>query len=244
MKSNTKQNNCIYSMLKLAWLIVVSVVCLCCAHVTIAQSLFNTDLPDIDLNLDHDPTVSLNTTDNKNTNNDSVSLSIFGSSELDSSFTGSGEIWINKWGISTELLDNNASSSFFPADSEYFNLDVKRRFGSKNKSNFELGLGWQELNIDSQLDASGPRVSFGGNLKFLKSFSLYGNTSYFPDLDENISKSEDVSAYEFEAGLSYKPLPSLSLKAGYRVFNLDLEDPIIEDLGSNSGFLLGSDWSW
>jgi len=122
-------------------------------------------------------------------------------------------------------------------------VDVKRRFGNKNRSNFELGLGWQELNIDSQLDASGPRVSVTGNLKLLKSFKLYGSTSYFPELDDSINDST-ATAYEFEAGFLYSPLPSLSVKAGYRVFNLDLSDPVIDDLGSSTGFLLGSDLSW
>lgn len=181
---------------------------------------------------------------NESKPNDSSSFSIFGGSEYDSSFIGSGEIWINKWGISGQLFENESDNAFgLPAESEYFNLDVKRRFGSKDKSNFELGLGWQELSIDSQLDASGPRVSLGGNLKLLKSFRVYGATSYFPDLDDSLNDN-DVSAYEFEAGLLYSPLPSLSLKAGYRVFNLDLEDPNIEALGSSSGFLLGTDWSW
>ena len=175
---------------------------------------------------------------------DSVSFSFFGGSDFDSSFAGSGEVWLNQWGLSTELFDSESSNAFgLPADSEYYNFDVKRRFGSSSRSNFELGLGWQEFNVDSQFDASGPRVSLGGNLKLLKSFSVYGSTSYFPDLDDTLSDS-DATAYEFEAGLLYSPLPSFSLKAGYRVFNLELENTEIDSLNSNSGFLLGSDWSW
>jgi len=217
--------------IKHALLNIVCFLCLTCFQTTYAQSFIGAEENSLDAEL------------SESTPSDSASLSIFGGSEYDSSFIGSGEIWVNKWGVSTELLENESSGAFgLPADSEYFNLDVKRRFGSKDKSNFELGLGWQELNIDSQLDASGPRVSLGGNLKVLNSFRVYGSTSYFPDLDDSIN--DDVSAYEFEAGLLYTPLPSLSLKAGYRVFNLDIEDPDIEALGSSSGFLLGTDWSW
>jgi len=216
-------------------------VCLTSFQTTYAQSFITTDIH----TEENSSTIDLNKSNDLNQPKpkESASLSIFGDSEYGSSFAGSGEIWVNKWGLSTELLENESSNAFgLPAESEYFNLDIKRRFGSNDKSNFELGLGWQELNIDSQLDASGPRVSLGGNLKVLKSFRVYGSTSYFPDLDDSIN--DDVSAYEFEAGLLYTPLPSLSLKAGYRVFNLDLEDPEIESLGSNSGFLLGTDWSW
>ncbi len=172
-----------------------------------------------------------------------TNVSVFDSSSYDS-FLGAGEVWKDNWGVSANLLQNNNDDVFgMPADSEYFNLDVKRRFGSRDKSNVELGLGWQELNIDSQLEASGPRVSVAGELNILSSIKLYGTTSYFPELEDNI-QNNDATAYEVEAGLLYKPLPSLSLKAGYRHFALDLEDPVIEDLGSSSGFLLGTDLSW
>jgi len=164
-------------------------------------------------------------------------------SEYDS-FLGGSEIWGGNWGVSANLLQNDQNDVFgLPADSEYFNLDVKRRFGRQDKSNFELGLGWQELNIESQLEASGPKVSLAGRLNVFDSFQVYGLTSYFPELEDDL-QNNDATAYEFEAGLLYKPLPSVSLKAGYRVFNLDLEDPDIKELGSSSGFLLGTDLSW
>jgi len=174
-----------------------------------------------------------------------VSVSVFGDSEYDS-FLGKSEFWTDKWGVSAKLLQNDDNDVFgLPENSQYFNLDVKRRlFGDKDRSNLELGLGWQQLDIDSRLDASGPKVSVSGRYSlFDNAFQVYGLTSYFPELIDN-AQDADASGYEFEAGLLYKPLPSLSLKAGYRVFSLDLEDPIVEELGSSSGFLLGTDLSW
>lgn len=172
-----------------------------------------------------------------------TNVSVFDNSNYDS-FLGSGEYWSDNWGVTANLLQNVNDDIFgLPADSEYFNLDVKRRFGSRDKSNVELGLGWQELNIDSQLQASGPKVSVTGRLNLHSSIELYGLTSYFPELEDEL-QNNDATAYEVEAGVLYKPLPSLSLKAGYRHFALDLEDPVIEDLGSSSGFLLGTDLSW
>lgn len=160
------------------------------------------------------------------------------------SFLGKSEIWSDNWGVSANVIQNNNQDVFgLPKDSEYFNLDVKRRFGSQDKSNFELGLGWQELNIDSAIEASGPKVSLGGKLNLKWSVQLYGSTSYFPELEDQI-KNTDATAYEIEAGLLYKPLPSLSLKAGYRHFSFDAQDPIVDELGSSSGFLLGTDVSW
>jgi opacity protein-like surface antigen len=186
----------------------------------------------------------LNTKPNLMWLSDDINVSVFGNETYDS-FLGTSEIWTNNWGISAKLLQNDNDDVFgLPADSQYFNFDVKRRIlGSQDKSNLELGLGWQELDIASQLDASGPKVSLSGRFNILDSLQLYGATSYFPELEDNIQNSE-LTAFEFEAGLSYKPVPSLSFKAGYRVFSLDLEDPIIEDLGSSSGFLIGTDLSW
>jgi len=172
-----------------------------------------------------------------------VNLPALDENEYDS-FLSSGEIWYKKWGVSSQLIENDAGDIFaHPADSEYFNFDVKRRFGKADSSNFEFGFGWQELSIDSQLDVSGPRVSLAGNYKVFKSFQLYGASAYLPELNDSISDGT-ASAYEIEAGLLYTPGPFLSLKAGYRVFNLDFDEPIGDPLGSSSGFLLGSDWSW
>jgi len=174
---------------------------------------------------------------------DDVNVSVFGDGEYES-FLGKGEIWSEKWGVSATFLQNDDNDVFgLPQDSEYINLDVKRRFGKNDKSNFELGLGWQELNIDSQLEASGPKLSFSGRLNLRPSIQVYGLTSYFPELEDDL-QNNDATAYEIEAGLLYQPFPSVSLKAGYRHFSLDLEDPEIEELGSSSGFLLGTDWSW
>jgi len=153
-------------------------------------------------------------------------------------------LWLSN--VSTELIENDQSNIFsLPADSEYFNVDVKRKFGQNNNFNFEVGLGWQEFSIDSQIDASGPRLSLEGNYKLFKSFQLYGSTAYLPDLDDSISDNS-ASAFQIEAGLLYSPRSALSLRAGYRVFELDLGlgDSGIEDLGSTSGFLFGSDLSW
>jgi len=173
-----------------------------------------------------------------------VNVSVFDDSEYDS-FLGKSEVWGKNWGVSAKLLQNDSEDVFgLPADSQYFNFDVKRRvLGKQNRSNLELGLGWQEFDIDSQLDASGPKLSLSGRFNFFKSFQVYGETAYFPELEDEIQNSE-LRAFELEAGLLYQPLPSWSFKAGYRVFSLDLDDAALEELGSSSGFLLGTDLSW
>lgn len=175
-------------------------------------------------------------------------VSIYGDNESEQgfdSFLGKSEVWANKWGVSAEIKYVDQSEILgLPKESNFLNLDVKRRFGNHDKSNIELGLGWQELSIDSQLDASGPKVSVAGKYNILKGIQVYGSTSYFPELENRTNSENNLSAYEFEAGLLYKPQPSVSFKAGYRVFNLDLENKKSDELGSSSGFLLGTDLSW
>ncbi|MBX2849790.1 MAG: hypothetical protein KTR16_15815 [Acidiferrobacterales bacterium] len=175
---------------------------------------------------------------------DDIGGSNFDDSQYNS-FFGKSELWGDRWGVSANVMQNDKNDVFgFPDDSQFFNLDVKRRFGSRDKSNVELGLGWQELNIDSILEASGPRVSLGGKLNLFSSFQVYGTTSYFPELADDL-ENNDGTAYEVEAGVLYSPFPSVSLKAGYRHFSLDIEEnSFIEEIGSSSGFLLGTDWSW
>ena len=191
-----------------------------------------------------DPVVELNSETSSIDFTEDVSISAFGHGE-DQSFFGKGEFWADNWGVSANLIQNDQNDLFgFPDQSQFFNLDVKRRFGSSDKSNFELGLGWQELNIDSILEASGPRVSLSGKLNLFSSFQVYGLTSYFPELADDL-EDNDGTAFELEAGVLYRPFPSVSFKAGYRHFSLDIDtNSDIEEIGSSSGFLLGTDLSW
>jgi hypothetical protein len=162
----------------------------------------------------------------------------------DSSFLGSGEIWSKNWGLSTQFLENENQVFGLPEDSSIFNIDVKRRFAVRDNSQIEVGLGWQEFNIDSLLETKGARISLGGSMDFGSAFTVYGSTAWYPDIEEDFSKGESGSAVELEAGLLYQPFPSLSLKAGYRQFSLDSKSDSIDEIGSSSGFLLGSDLSW
>ena len=173
-----------------------------------------------------------------------LNVSSFTDDSSYNSFLSAGEIWSNNWGVSASLLQNDSDDVFgLPKDSEYLNLDVKRRFGGQDSTNLQLGFGWQELNIDEKLEASGPKLSVSGRFNIIDNFKVYGATSYFPELDDSLNDN-DAKAFEIEAGLLYQPVPYVSFKAGYRVFELDLEDPVIEDLGSSSGFLFGTDFSW
>ena len=214
---------------------VVAVCAIICSTFLMTSSVQADELLD-PIQLNNKPSLMWLSTD--------VNVSSFTNDSRYNSFLSAGEVWSSNWGVSASLLQNDSDDVFgLPKDSEYLNLDVKRRFGGQDKSNLELGLGWQELNIDDQLEASGPKVSVSGRLNLIQNFKVYGATSYFPELDDSLNDN-DATAYEFEAGLLYQPVPYVSLKAGYRVFELDLEDPAIEDLGSSSGFLLGTDFSW
>lgn len=175
---------------------------------------------------------------------DDVSLSVFDQESEYQSFIGKSEAWSDKWGISASLLQNDSDDVFgLPKDSKYINLDVKRRFGSQEKQSLDIGLGWQELNVESHIEASGPKLSLEGKINLFDAFQVYGTTAWLPELDDELSENT-ASAYELEAGVLFQPLPSVSLRAGYRHFSLDTDDDLIDELGSSSGFLLGTDLSW
>ena len=160
------------------------------------------------------------------------------------SFASEANIWAKDWGFSGKLLQNDGELFGLPNNSEFTNFDVKRRFANKNDDFFALGLGWQDIDIKSQLEVSGPKLSLEGRYN-LSAVELYGQTAWFPEL-ESTYQDDPLSGYEFEAGVLLKPLPSLSLKAGYRHFELKYDsDTNLDDvLGSSSGFLLGTDLSW
>ena len=60
-------------------------------------------------------------------------ISVFDTNTAYDSFVGNGEFGIDNWSVSANLLQNEDNDVFgLPENSEYFNLDVKRRFGGKD----------------------------------------------------------------------------------------------------------------
>lgn len=182
---------------------------------------------------------------------DDFSLTAQDSSNQYDSFISQTDVWNNDWGFSGKLLQNDDDLFGIPDNSAYLNIDVKRRFLGNSNNFLAVGLGWQDIDIesrdaDSRLEVSGPKLSLEGQFNLFRSMKLYGQTAWFPEMDSTYQE-EPASGYEFEAGVMVSPLPALSLKAGFRHFELKYDtdtDNSSDSIGSTSGFLLGSDFSW
>jgi len=151
------------------------------------------------------------------------------------------ELWLNnKWGLQGSLYSGDLDNTGIN-DAEYLSLDVKRRFlNLTEKTFFAVGVGWQDIDLHIGGASSGPRVLLEGRWGLNDSLSLYGATAWLPYLDD-ISAGSNVVGSELEAGLTYEPLPYLSLRAGYRRFDLDYDNSrSVNRNSSSSGLMLGA----
>ena len=158
---------------------------------------------------------------------------------------GRGELWFDqKWGVSAQLYRSDLEEDNLD-DAEYLNIDFKRRIFSLTDNSFlALGLGYQDVNIDND-SSNGARILVEGRVGLGGVVYLYGQTAWFPEL-EDFSNRSNVDGTEFEAGLSFDPLPFLSVRAGYRKFKIDYTNELNNDDESakSTGFVIGAGLHW
>jgi hypothetical protein len=136
------------------------------------------------------------------------------------------ELWLfNRYGLragvySSDLDDVGLDSS------DYMSVDLLwRAFSPTENSFFALGAGWTEMDLSTiglDGDTSGARLTAEGRVGIIALLYLYGQGAYMPALDDApatdpaLGRFEDVESTELELGVSWKILPVLSLRAGYR----------------------------
>ncbi len=165
--------------------------------------------------------------------------------ENQESIEGFAELWWNnKWSVRGQVQSFDSYTSGYSA-SEHLSVDLKRRFFSLSEKNYvALGAGWEEITLDSSDTYSGLRLTAEGQLELASDISVYGQTSWLPELDNSIS-SNNFEGRAFEAGLSFAPAPSLSVRFGYRRFRLDAGDSSGAGESSESdGFIFGAGYHW
>jgi len=160
-------------------------------------------------------------------------------------FGGHAEVWWDDaWGLKGSLYRSDLEDTGFES-TDHLSIDVKRRLFSLTDNSFvAVGLGWEDIDLEDGTDSSGARLLLEGRVGVLGTLYLYGQTAWFPSLDD-AGQRTDLNGNEYEAGLSYDPFPFLSLRAGYRRFKLDFDDSTGTGISSETrGFIFGAGLHW
>lgn len=152
--------------------------------------------------------------------------------------------WDQKWGVRGGLSLSDIDDSQLE-DRHRFNFDVKRRLISPTDNTFiAAGLGWENLRLENGENSQGVRLSLEGRLGLGGFATLYGESILLPNLDD-ADGYRDLSATEFEAGVVFDPLPFVSIRAGYRQFELDYNlSSGRSGESSSQGIIIGTGIHW
>jgi hypothetical protein len=165
------------------------------------------------------------------------------------------ELWfVERFGVRGARFSSDPDDLGSGASSDYTSIDLLWRALSAAENSFlAVGAGWEEIDLSSiglDGDTSGVRLSLEGRLGLIGAIYGYAQLSYLPALDDAPSvvpglRFDEMTGLEYEAGVSWKMAPFVSLRAGYRRNSVDFtlddglpgSDP--EDTAESAGFLAG-----
>lgn len=171
-------------------------------------------------------------------------LEVADTDAADASFNGFTEIWLSEeWGVRGARYESSLDDIGID-NSDHASIDFRRRvFTLSDRGFISLGAGWESIGLDTGESSSGLRFTAGGEVGLGDSFSLYGHTSWLPELDD-VGTRSNLEGQEFEAGLSYDPAPFVSVRLGFRRFKLDFDEGGSTNSAESDGFILGADFQW
>ncbi len=131
------------------------------------------------------------------------------------------EIWLpGRWGFRGAAWRSSVDSDGSTGDLDYINAELSYKILKPTDNTFlAVGLGWQQVEF-GDVDSGGVRASVHGRIGFLGFLYAYGQAGWAPSMSD-FDVFRDVSSKDVEVGVSYEPLPFLSLRAGYRIQRLD-----------------------
>ena len=158
------------------------------------------------------------------------------------------EVWWRRWGLKASYFKSDINDPSSEEGMTLLSVDFKRRLTSAARNSFiSLGLGWENVEleeVDGDTDTQGVKLSLEGQLGITRLLRLYGYGAWFPSLEET-ERVHDPRGIKLEAGLSVKPIPHLSFRAGYREFRLDfksLQGP--NESSKSQGVVFGAGVHW
>jgi hypothetical protein len=157
---------------------------------------------------------------------------------------GHVDVWFGAWGARVSVFDSELDN-VTNRDANFFSLDIKRRLLSVTDNNFlAVGLGWEDIDLALGDSTSGVRLLAEGQFAPLPFLHLYGQFAWMPELSDAGGRT-DLDGTEWEVGASFTPFPFLTLRGGWRQFDLDFrrgEDG--KGSSSSAGPVLGAGVHW
>jgi hypothetical protein len=158
---------------------------------------------------------------------------------------GHADLWFGAWGARLAVLDSELEDVDVNGDAKFFSLDLKRRLVSASDNNFlALGLGWEDIDLALGDSTSGVRLLAEGQFAPLPVLHLYGQIAWMPELSDAGGRT-DLEGTEWEVGAACTPFPFITLRGGWRQFDLDFRRGADgRSSTSSSGPIFGAGVHW
>lgn len=182
----------------------------------------------------------------QNTSTLSLGAPSFGSSLGNVSQFSIGQSWMSEEWQGHSSLYKTKSLDVGKIDSSQWSVDVTRRLLSAKKNTYlAMGLGWNDIEMVDGESSFGMRFIAKGRVGIYGPAYLFGQAALSPWMT-SVGQLVDPFGKELELGLAVNPLPSMSLRAGYRGYWLDsaesYSDPSLR--GQTDGFFIGGGLRW
>ena len=158
------------------------------------------------------------------------------------------KVWWRRWGLEASYFKADGTDHEAEHNLDFVSVDAKRRLFSTAQNGFvTLGVGWTNIELDDVGETDntqGLRFSLESRLGVAPLLHLYGHSAWYPGL-EDTSRLKQPNGFEVEAGVTVKPIPHLSFRAGYREFRLDFKSLQGANESSKSqGVVFGAGFHW
>ena len=160
------------------------------------------------------------------------------------SLTASGEIWIgDNWGLRIARFESDLEETELNNETRT-QLELRRRLLSASDNNFfALGVGAESIDLVNGESSEGLWLSAEARLALTPVTYFYGRGAYLPWM-EDAGDFSDITGSELELGVSFTPLPFVSVKLGYLTLDLDYESGGSGGSASSDGLLIGAGLHW
>ena len=176
----------------------------------------------------------------------SSSAQSLGSSPGSISQISIGQGWLNdKWQGKSSLYKTNSLDTGLH-DPGQWSIDITRRLLSVRENTYmAMGLGWNDIEMTAGDSSFGMRFVAEGRVGLYGPAYIFGQAALSPWMT-NVGHLVDPFGKALELGLAVDPLPSMSLRAGYRGYWLDSTKTSSDSSlrSQTDGFFIGGGLRW